>query len=59
MKRTLRAEYSGVQPERELERSKVIHIDGYLNFDGRDKTATVTITALARPFENDLSQKLR
>jgi len=61
LERNLRASYTGAELEEELTRSKGIYVDGYLSFDERDKTATVRITGLARPFEEhvDLAKQLR
>jgi len=60
LERRLRASYTGAELEAELARSRRIYVDGYLSFDERDKTATVTIRGLARPFEErvDLSKEL-
>ena len=61
LEKNLRARYTGIELEKALERSKGIHLNGYLSFDEPSKIATVTITGLARPFEErvDLSQELR
>jgi len=61
LEENLRAKYSGIELERALERSRGIYINGYLTLDERDKIATVTISGLARPFEErvDLSKELR
>jgi hypothetical protein len=60
LERNLRARYTGAELENALSRSKGIFVDGYLSFDERNKTARVTITGLARPFEErvDLSKEL-
>jgi hypothetical protein len=56
----LRAEYSGAELEKELEQQKDLYVHGFLSFDERSSTATVTITGLVRPFEEraDLSREL-
>lgn len=57
---TLRAQYSGAELQKELERSKGIFINGFLSLDEPSKTATVTLTGLLRPFQEhvDLSREL-
>jgi hypothetical protein len=59
LERSLRAKYTGAELESALARAKGIFVDGYLSFDERNKAAKVSITGLARPFEEliDLSKE--
>jgi len=58
LERRLRTSYTGAELENAVARSKGIFVDGYLSFDEHNKTATVTITGLARPFEEHVDLSL-
>lgn len=56
----LRAWYSGAELEKQLAMNGELFVEGFLAFEERTSTATVTITGLVRPFQEhvDLSEEL-
>lgn len=60
LEKSLRARYTGAELDNALARAKGIFVDGFLRFEERDKTATVTLAGLVWPFEErvDLSADL-